>query len=149
MRRSKYASRSRRPSFAARAPQWTKLSGSFPALPKPFCCSTVLRGAHGSAIRSPRVRSSRLSPHSASLRPQWRAPTHAERSGGSGVRKETGTIASSLLHSAHRVDRGDQLLRRFVEAARRAQIVTIVNSAASETELGELFTAELCEALEA
>jgi len=53
------------------------------------------------------------------------------------------------LHSAHRVDRGDQLLRRFVEAARRAQIVTIVNSAASETELGELFTAELCEALEA
>jgi PAS domain S-box-containing protein len=65
------------------------------------------------------------------------------------VRKETGTIASSLLHSAHRVDRGDQLLRRFVEAARRAQIVTIVNSAASETELGELFTAELCEALEA
>ena len=53
------------------------------------------------------------------------------------------------LHSAHRVDRRDELLRRFVEAARRAQIVTIVNSAASEPELGQLFTAELCEAFEA
>ena len=53
------------------------------------------------------------------------------------------------MHSAHRVDRRDELLRRFVEAARRAQIVTIVNSAASEPELGELFTAELCEAFEA
>jgi PAS domain S-box-containing protein len=65
------------------------------------------------------------------------------------VRKETGTIASSSLQSAHRVDRRDELLRRFVEAARRAQIVTIVNTAASEAELGELFTAELCEAFEA
>jgi PAS domain S-box-containing protein len=53
------------------------------------------------------------------------------------------------LHSAHRVDGRDELLRRFVEAARRAQIVTIVNTAASEAELGELFAAELCEALEA
>jgi len=42
-----------------------------------------------------------------------------------------------------------ELLRRFVEAARRAQIVTIVNLARSEAELGELFTAELCEAFEA
>ena len=41
------------------------------------------------------------------------------------------------------------MLRRFVEAARRAQIVTIVNLAASEAELGELFTAELCETFEA
>lgn len=41
------------------------------------------------------------------------------------------------------------MLRRFVEAARRAQIVTIVNLAQSEGELGELFTAELCEAFEA
>jgi PAS domain S-box-containing protein len=65
------------------------------------------------------------------------------------VRKEIGTIASLSLHSAHRVDGRDELLRRFVEAARRAQIVTIVNSAASEAELGELFTAELCEAFEA
>jgi signal transduction histidine kinase len=65
------------------------------------------------------------------------------------VRKETATIASSSLHSVHRVDRRGELLRRFVEAARRAQIVTIVNSAASEAELGELFTAEVCEALEA
>ena len=65
------------------------------------------------------------------------------------MRKETATIASSSLHSVHRVDGRDELLRRFVEAARRAQIVTIVNTAASETELGELFTAELCEAFEA
>lgn len=65
------------------------------------------------------------------------------------MRKETGTIASSSLQSAHRVDSRDELLRRFVEAARRAQIVTIVNTAASEAELGKLFTAELCEAFEA
>ena len=65
------------------------------------------------------------------------------------MRKEIGTIASLSLHSAPRVDGRDELLRRFVEAARRAQIVTIVNSAASEAELGELFTAELCEAFEA
>jgi PAS domain S-box-containing protein len=65
------------------------------------------------------------------------------------VRKEIATIASSSLHSVHRVDGRDELLRRFVEAARRAQIVTIVNTAASEAELGELFTAELCEAFEA
>jgi PAS domain S-box-containing protein len=65
------------------------------------------------------------------------------------VRKETETSALSSLRSAERRDQGDELLRRFVEAARRAQIVTIVNFARSEAELGELFTAELCEALEA
>ena len=65
------------------------------------------------------------------------------------MRKETETIASSSLHSAQRLDRRNELLRRFVEAARRAQIVTIVNLARSEAELGELFTAELCEAFEA
>jgi PAS domain S-box-containing protein len=53
------------------------------------------------------------------------------------------------LHSARRVDGGGELLRRFVEAARRAQLVTIVNLARSEPELGELFTAEVCEAFEA
>jgi PAS domain S-box-containing protein len=53
------------------------------------------------------------------------------------------------LHSAPRAERREELLRRFVEAARRAQIVTIVNLAQSEGELGELFTAELCEAFEA
>jgi PAS domain S-box-containing protein len=36
-----------------------------------------------------------------------------------------------------------------VEAARRAQIVTIVNRARTEAELGELVVAELCEAFEA
>jgi two-component system, OmpR family, phosphate regulon sensor histidine kinase PhoR len=53
------------------------------------------------------------------------------------------------LRSAPPVEHRDELLRRFVEAARRAQIVTIVNLARSELELGELFTAELCEAFEA
>jgi PAS domain S-box-containing protein len=49
----------------------------------------------------------------------------------------------------HQADGRDELHRRFVEAARRAQIVTIVNLARSEPELGELFTAEICEAFEA
>lgn len=56
---------------------------------------------------------------------------------------------SSLLRSAPPTDAHAELLRRFVEAARRAQIVTIVNRAQSEDELGELVTAELCEAFEA
>jgi two-component system phosphate regulon sensor histidine kinase PhoR len=58
-------------------------------------------------------------------------------------------MAWSSLHSARRPDRRDELVRRFVEAARRAQLVTIVNLARSETELGQLVTEELCEALEA
>jgi two-component system, OmpR family, phosphate regulon sensor histidine kinase PhoR len=48
-----------------------------------------------------------------------------------------------------RADGHEELLRRFVEASRRAQIVTIVNRARSETELGELVASELCEAFEA
>ncbi len=56
---------------------------------------------------------------------------------------------SSLLRLAPPTEIQDELLRRFVEAARRAQIVTIVNRAQSEDELGELVTAELCEAFEA
>jgi PAS domain S-box-containing protein len=58
-------------------------------------------------------------------------------------------MAWSSLHSARRSDRRDELIRRFVEAARRAQLVTIVNLARSEAELGELVSEELCEALEA
>jgi PAS domain S-box-containing protein len=58
-------------------------------------------------------------------------------------------MAWSSLPSARRPDRRDELVRRFVEAARRAQLVTIVNLARSETELGKLVTEELCEALEA
>ena len=56
---------------------------------------------------------------------------------------------SSLLRSARATDARDELLRRFVEAARRAEIVTVVNRAQTEAELGELVTAELCEAFEA
>jgi PAS domain S-box-containing protein len=56
---------------------------------------------------------------------------------------------SSSLPSARSTDGRGQLLRRFVEAARRAQVVTLVNRARTEVELGELITAELCEAFEA
>jgi PAS domain S-box-containing protein len=56
---------------------------------------------------------------------------------------------SSLLHLAQPTDTQADLLRRFVEAARRAQIVTIVNRAQTEDELGEHVTAELCEAFDA
>jgi len=53
------------------------------------------------------------------------------------------------LRSVQRLEGRDELLRRFVEASRRAQIVAIVNRAGSESELGELVVAELCEAFEA
>jgi PAS domain-containing protein len=56
---------------------------------------------------------------------------------------------SSSLHSARTTDTYGELLRRFVEAARRAQIVTIVNRAQTEQELGDLVSAELCEAFDA
>jgi len=58
-------------------------------------------------------------------------------------------MPSSLLRSVPRPERRDELLRRFVEASWRAQIVTIVNRAGSERELGELVAPELCEAFEA
>jgi two-component system phosphate regulon sensor histidine kinase PhoR len=56
---------------------------------------------------------------------------------------------SSSRPSARPTDGRDELLRRFVEAARRAQILTIVNRARTEAELGDLVTAELCEAFDA
>jgi PAS domain S-box-containing protein len=58
-------------------------------------------------------------------------------------------MPSSLLRSVPRLEGRDELLRRFVEASWRAQIVTIVNRAGSERELGELVAPELCEAFEA
>ena len=53
------------------------------------------------------------------------------------------------LPSEHSTDGRKELRRRFVEAARRAQVVTLVNRARTEAELGDLVTAELCEAFEA
>jgi diguanylate cyclase (GGDEF)-like protein/putative nucleotidyltransferase with HDIG domain len=41
------------------------------------------------------------------------------------------------------------MLRRFVEASRRAEIVALVNSVRLESELGEVVSAELCEAYDA
>jgi diguanylate cyclase (GGDEF)-like protein len=43
----------------------------------------------------------------------------------------------------------DEMLRRFVEASRRAEILAMVNSAVTEAEVGEAVTGELCEAFEA
>jgi signal transduction histidine kinase len=43
----------------------------------------------------------------------------------------------------------DGLLQRFVEASRRGEIVALLNSARSESEMGEVVAAELCEALDA
>jgi diguanylate cyclase (GGDEF)-like protein len=43
----------------------------------------------------------------------------------------------------------DEMLQRFVEASRRAEILAMVNSARSEAEVGEAVTGELCEAFEA
>jgi len=41
------------------------------------------------------------------------------------------------------------LRRRFVEAARRAEIIALLNRAGSEEELGDALTSELCEAFDA
>ena len=71
------------------------------------------------------------------------------RSAGSTARKETATMQSWSLRSAERQDTDPTMLRRFVEASRRAEIIALVNSAGSDAELGEVVTAELCEAFEA
>jgi PAS domain S-box-containing protein len=56
-------------------------------------------------------------------------------------------LSSSSAEDAAGVD--GELLRRFVEASRRAEIVALVNSASTEAELGEVVASELCEAFEA
>src|SRR3954453_6142217 len=115
--------------------------------------STARRAVRGSEGRSARRllstswRRSRMD--SANRRRYSPARTREERSAGRGARKEIATTVSSSLRSARPTDARDELLRRFVEAARRAQMVTIVNRARTEAELGELVTAELCEAFEA
>src|SRR4051794_3712573 len=77
------------------------------------------------------------------------ASTRAARSAGRAARKEIATTVSSSLRSALPTDERDELRQRFVEAARRAQIVTIINGATTEAELGDAVSAELCEAFEA
>jgi diguanylate cyclase (GGDEF)-like protein len=53
-------------------------------------------------------------------------------------------------HAANGHGGGDDVMRRrFVEAARRAEIVALVNAASSEAELGLRFCEELCEVFEA
>ena len=58
-------------------------------------------------------------------------------------------MQSWSLRSAERQDTDPTMLRRFVEASRRAEIIALVNAAGSDDELGEVVTAELCEAFEA
>ncbi len=65
------------------------------------------------------------------------------------MQKGIETTVLSSLPSALPTDGRGELRRRFVEAARRAQIVTLLNRARTEAELGDLLTAELCEAFEA
>jgi diguanylate cyclase (GGDEF)-like protein len=55
--------------------------------------------------------------------------------------------SSLLAEGATGVD--EAILRRFVEASRRAEIIALVNSARTEAELGEAVATELCEAYEA
>src|SRR3954452_7885988 len=46
-------------------------------------------------------------------------------------------------------DDHDALFQRFVVASRRGEIVALINSARSESELGAVVATELCEAYEA
>jgi diguanylate cyclase (GGDEF)-like protein len=67
-------------------------------------------------------------------------------------RREIETMLSSRSPSAEEGDSlspEDALRRRFVEAARRAEIVGLVNAANSEADLGLRFTEELCEVFDA
>src|SRR4051794_5584776 len=55
---------------------------------------------------------------------------------------------SSASASARSEDHAT-VVRRFVEASRRAEIIAVVNSARTEREVAQATTDELCEALEA
>src|SRR3954471_19760123 len=148
-RLSRSATRRPRRSTPALAQRSKMPSPSCTGQPKPPSSSIVrgaLRGSAASSHTTGPTLSSRLS---AIRRRLLQASAHAEKSEGCGVRKEISITASSWLRSAPPPDDRDQLRRRFVEAARRAQIVTIVNRAQTEAELGELVTAELCEVFEA
>ena len=55
---------------------------------------------------------------------------------------------SSLLGESSSGEAGEEMLRRFVEATRRAEIIALVNSTSDERHMGELVATELCEAFE-
>src|SRR4029450_12024316 len=102
-----------------------------------------------SRAHSRNASSSRSSVRSATSRLPSRASTREERSGGLAARKGIGITVWSLQRSARPTDGRDELMRRFVESARRAHIGTILNRAQTESELGDHVTAELCEVFEA
>ena len=59
-------------------------------------------------------------------------------------------MPSWLSASASSIGRADDgMLRRFLEASRRAEVVTLVNSARSEEDVARVVVEELGEALEA
>ena len=91
-------------------------------------------------------------PPTASRR-RWPGSTRAARSAACAERRGIATMRSwswpSLEGPTGRTDERDEMLRRFVEASRRAEILAIVNSAHSEAAIGEEVTGELCEAFEA
>ena len=64
-------------------------------------------------------------------------------------RREIATTRSWSQLSPEREGLEDALVRRFVEASRRAEIIALVNSASSADELGTAVCDELCEAFEA
>ncbi len=64
-------------------------------------------------------------------------------------RRETAATRSWSQLSPEREGLEDALVRRFVEASRRAEIIALVNSASSAAELGAAVCDELCEAFEA
>jgi diguanylate cyclase (GGDEF)-like protein/putative nucleotidyltransferase with HDIG domain len=64
-------------------------------------------------------------------------------------RRETATTRSWSQLSPEREGLEDDLVRRFVEASRRAEIIALVNSASSADELGFAVCDELSEAFEA
>src|SRR5919204_3323858 len=81
---------------------------------------------------------------------RWRVSTRAARLGAPAARRAI-SIMQWWLSPSHELARAEAeaLLRRFVEASRRAEITALMNLARSSMELGEIVSEELCEACEA
>src|SRR6266480_4365346 len=99
-------------------------------------------------------RSRRSRPPSAMRRRRSRAHTCTERLAAYAARRGTETMRSWSSPSAESTQAAGaagepEMVRRFVEASRRAEIIAMVNSAGSEEKLAESVSEELCEAFEA
>src|SRR4051812_1414996 len=119
--------------------------------PAPLWSSTAPAGAaHSAAPASPstprRPPCARRSDRAPRPLP---ASTREGRWDVSEERRETATTPSWSQLSPEREGLQDDLVRRFVEASRRAEIIALVNSASSADELGFAVCDELSEAFEA